>query len=48
MSHDLRVSRTGTRKVPIAIDLHDDRLHRDTIGLSVMGLMTHIHKGNLL
>ena len=45
MSHDLRVSRNGRRQVPIAIDMHDDRLHRNSIGMSILGLTIHIHKG---
>ena len=45
ITHDLRYHENGTNQVPIALDLHDERIHKNTVGLAILGLILHIQKG---
>ena len=45
ITRDLRYHENGTRQVPIALDLHDERIDKNSIGMAILGLLIHYQKG---
>ena len=43
MSHDGR-----GRKNALVLDVHEDRIHKRTFGVAVLGMFVHLFRGKLL